>query len=36
LTIGINGDLTEADFEIFGFDEAGRDYKLATRGASAP
>ena len=25
LTVGNNGDLTEADFEVFGFDETGRD-----------
>ena len=26
VTIGINGDLTAAVFELFGFDEAGRDH----------
>ena len=31
LTIGINGDLTEADFEVFGFDETGRDVTKTTR-----
>jgi len=33
LTIGINGDLTEADFEVFGFDESGRDFRETTRSA---
>ncbi len=27
LTIGVDGDLTEADFEIFRFDETGRDFR---------
>jgi hypothetical protein len=36
LTIGDNGDLTEADFEVFGFDETGRDIRLTTRSATAP
>ena len=36
LTIGVNGDLTEADFEVFGFDETGRDIRLTTRSATAP
>jgi branched-chain amino acid transport system substrate-binding protein len=31
LTIGADGDLTEADFEVFGFDETGRDYRKLTR-----
>jgi branched-chain amino acid transport system substrate-binding protein len=34
LTVGNNGDLSEAAFEIFGFDESGRDYKKET--VSAP
>ena len=31
LTIGTNGDLTEADFEVFGFDETGRDVRRSSR-----
>jgi branched-chain amino acid transport system substrate-binding protein len=34
LTVGSNGDLSEAAFEIFGFDESGRDSKKET--VSAP
>ena len=30
LTLGANGDLSEADFELFGFDETGRDYRIDT------
>jgi branched-chain amino acid transport system substrate-binding protein len=36
LTIGANGDLTDADFDVFGFDEAGRDYSRTIRPATAP
>ncbi len=31
LTIGNNGDLTEADFDVFGFDATGRDTSKETR-----
>jgi branched-chain amino acid transport system substrate-binding protein len=30
LTVGSNGDLSEATFEVFGFDETGRDFKKET------
>jgi branched-chain amino acid transport system substrate-binding protein len=30
LTVGSNGDLSEADFELFGFDDTGRDYEKTT------
>jgi branched-chain amino acid transport system substrate-binding protein len=36
LTIGANGDLTDADFDVFGFDETGRDHSLSSRSATAP
>lgn len=36
LTIGVDGDLTEADFEVFHFDDTGRDFTETTRAATAP
>lgn len=36
LTLGINGDLSEADFEVFGFDASGRDIHRGSVSALGP